>query len=105
LAQPWQIGSSEERRRLLVAESDRLRQQFAGELANLRPTVAWMERGYSVFHSLRSVWPWLAAAGGVLVARKGGGLFRSLGKAWSVWRLGKKLAGLWRSRTGSEQEA
>ncbi|HWX18264.1 MAG TPA: YqjK family protein [Candidatus Binatia bacterium] len=87
----------EARRRLLVAESGCLRQQIAGDLSNLQPALAWVERGYSIFQSLRSFWPLVAGAIGFLVARKKGTWFRSAGKAWAYSRLIKKALNLWRS--------
>jgi len=96
LAQRPKIIPLAERRRLLLARSEQQRQQMSAELDNLRPTAAWVERGYSLVHTLRSVWPLVATAAGLLVATKGGSIFRSAGKIWSLWRIGRKFIGLWR---------
>ena len=107
MAQLSEIERLAQRRRLLLAESERYRQQIAGHLDNLRPAAAWAERGYSLVRSLCSSWPLLAAAAGFLIARKRhpsrkrGFLLRTLGKAWSLWRLAKTLASL-RRRASSE---
>ena len=88
-------GLAEHRRRLL-AESEALRREIAVDLANLRPTAAWMETGYVAFRSLRTLSPLVALVGGFFVARKGTGLFQVIRKLWSGWRLGRKLPALWR---------
>ena len=97
MAGSGEIAQLEERRRLLVAESDCLRQQFAGDLMRVQATAVWVDRGYSVFKSLRSYWPILATAAGFLMARKKGARLRLVGKLWAYWRILKKVAGLWRS--------
>jgi hypothetical protein len=102
LAELGEIGQLAARRRLLVAESDCLRHQIATDLANLQPAVAWVERGYSVFQSVRSFWPLLAVLLGFLVTRKKGPWLRSLGKAWTYSRLIKKVVNLWQSYAGRE---
>ena len=101
MAQPSELEQLEERRRRLVAESDQCRQQVARELEQLRPIALWAEKGYSLAQSLRSWWPAMALASGFLLTRRGitrkrGFLLRALGKAWSGWQLGKRLAPLWR---------
>ena len=96
MAETAQVKELEERRRLLLAESEALRRQIAGDLANLRPTAAWVETGYIAFRSLRTLSPLVALAGGFFVARKGTGLFQVIRKLWSGWRLGRKLPALWR---------
>jgi hypothetical protein len=85
-----------ERRRLLVAESAQLRHQLAAEIANLSSATVWVERGYATVRTLRSVWPWLAAGAGFFVARKKTGWLGTAGKLWSVWRVARKAASLWR---------
>jgi len=96
VAQPSEIAQLAERRRLLVAESARLRLCIDAELANLVPTLNWVERGLSIARGTRTYWPLIAGAAGFLATRKKGGWVRSLGKLWSVWRLARKLMGSWK---------
>jgi|SRR5690242_14057420 len=96
MAQDTEIASLAERRRLLLSESAALRKQIATDLANLRPAAAWVETGYVAFRSLRALSPLVALAGGFLVTRKGTSLFRLVGKAGSLWKIGKYLPGFWR---------
>ncbi len=98
MAQPSQIAQLEERRRELVAQSARHRQQLAAELAQLRSAATWVETGFSLARSIRDYWPVLAAGAALFRPRKRGGLLSALGKGWSLWRLARKLAGLWGSR-------
>ena len=97
MAGPAEIERLEERRRLLVHESDRLRRQLAADAAGLQAAAAWVDTGYSVFQSVRGYWPLFAAGAGFFVARKRGGLLRSLGKLWTVWKVARRLVPLWRS--------
>jgi len=101
LAQPSELEQLEARRRLLVAESDQHRRQIARELEQLRPVALWAEKGYSLAQSLRTWWPAVAFASGFFLTRKGvvrkrGFLLRMVGKAWSGWQIGKRLAPFWR---------
>jgi hypothetical protein len=105
MAQLSQIAQLEERQRLLVAESDQLRQQMASELAELSTAATWVESGYSLVQSLRSLWPVLAGAAGLFVARKRGGWLQTLGKAWSLWGLAKRVAVLWRRYSAAAPSA
>ena len=98
MAESGQLAEIEERRRRLVAESERLRGELAIEAANLCASLTWVARGYEIVRSLRSVWPVAATVAGFVVARKGSGWFRSLGKFWSLWRAGQRALTLWRSR-------
>lgn len=100
MAQPSEIEQLAERRRLLVAESGRLRSQVDAELAHLAPVLNRVDKGLLVAHALRSYWPFIAAAAGFLFARKKGSWFRSLPKLLSVWRLARKLTGLWQGFSG-----
>jgi hypothetical protein len=81
-----------------VAESARYRQQLDAELAQLRSVATWVETGFSLARSLRDYWPVLATAAALFGARKKGGLLSALGRGWSLWRLVKKLSGLWGRR-------
>jgi hypothetical protein len=98
VAELSQIEQLAERRRELRAESERLRQQLAGELAKVRAVVVHVEQGYALVKALRPAWPLVASAAGFLVARKGGGLLESLRRVWSWWRLGQRVLEFWRSR-------
>jgi hypothetical protein len=97
VAQSRELARLAERRRLLVAESARLRRQMAEDLAGLRSATVWVERGYAVVQSGRTLWPLLAGVAGLLVARKKRGWIHTARRLWSWWRLGKQLSGLWRS--------
>ena len=92
-----EIKRLEERRRVLVAESERLRRQAAGDLSVLDETIGRVRRGCAAFETLGSWWPAVAAVAGVFVARKNSGWFATLKKVWSWWQLSQKLAGLWRA--------
>jgi hypothetical protein len=96
LAEAPEIAALVERRRLLAAESGLLRAQMAQDAAQLVPTIAWAERGYTFVRALRSFWPVVATAAGFLVARKKGGLLGLVGKLWSVWRVAKNVTGFWK---------
>jgi hypothetical protein len=101
----------EERKRLLLARNEQYRQQMAADIDNLRPAVAWAERGYVAMKRIRKVWPLIATAAGFLMARKGravvktsGSILGRFGKILSMWRIGKKLTGLWRSYAMAAEE-
>jgi hypothetical protein len=99
----------DEQRRRLLARCEQHRREMAGELANLRTAAVWVEQGYSLVRMLRSIWPLAATVAGVFVARKGGSFVRKAGKIWSLWRLGRRMFGLWRHRaaesSGAEEPA
>ena len=95
MAQLSEIARLEQRRGLLVAESDRYRQQIAGEVVHLQRAATWTERGYALFRHLRSSWPLIAALAGFVIARRRRSVFRTVRKGWSWWRLLKTLARLW----------
>jgi hypothetical protein len=102
LAQLSEIERLAERRRLLLAESERYRQAIAAQVKNLGPTAVWLDRGYSLARSLRSSWPLLAAAAGFLLARKrrseraGRSLLHLLRRIWAWWRRYQTVTSLWR---------
>ena len=105
MAEDSQLTSLEQRRLVLLARSEQYRQDLSSEIDALRPTVVWVERGYTVLHSVRSVWPMAATAAGFLFARKGGSILRNTGRILSVYRLGRQLFGLWRTYTAARQSA
>jgi hypothetical protein len=96
LAEFSEIERLAERRRQLIAESDRCRQEIARELKSLGAVTAWAEKGYSVARSVRAWWPVLGVAAGFLITRRKGSLFRALAKGWSWWQIGKRFAPMWR---------
>ena len=85
-----------ERKRELLARSQQLRQQIASDVENLRPVAAWVDRGYLLTRSLRSAWPFVGGLAGFFLTRKKASLWRTAGKLWSYWRIGKRLADIWR---------
>jgi hypothetical protein len=97
--QPTEIAQIMERRRLLVAESGRLRDRLAGDVTNLASTMEWAERGYSAIHSLRSVWPMVLVGAGFLFSQKRGGWLGSLGRIWSFWKIARKAFTIFREFT------
>jgi hypothetical protein len=101
LGQLSEIERLQARRRELVAESQRLRQQIAGELENLRPVAVWANRGYRVFETLWAAWPLVGGAATFALGRKRHAFLRKAAKAWTWFRLGKKAADLWQ-RYGSQ---
>ncbi len=80
---------------MLLAESESLRWQMEARVSDLQTSLAWMDTGYSLWKSFRSWWPLAAAAAGLALGRGGGGLVSKLGKAWSFWRLVKKVIAAW----------
>ena len=94
-----QIVPIEERRRLLLAESARLRRQLATDFAGLKTTAQRAERVVSVALSLRALWPVIAGLAGLwLGRRRQGGLLQKVGKLWSWWNVGKKVMSFWEAR-------
>ena len=79
---------------MLIDQSDRLRQELVAELEILESSAAWVEKGYTVARSIRSLWPILAGVAGLVVAKKGGSWLRKLGKAWSFFRIARNVLGL-----------
>lgn len=96
MAELSEIDKLAERRRQLLAESERNRQTMARELRNLGGVVAWGEKGYSVARTLQGWWPVVGLVGGLLVTRGRGGLFRLIAKGWSWWQIGRRIAPMWR---------
>jgi len=96
LAELSEIERLAERRRLLVSESGRCREQLAAEIRHLNGVVSWAERGYSLARALRTAWPIAGLLGGFLITSKKGFLFRAAAKGLSVWQIGKRLAPLCR---------
>ena len=90
------IDSLAERRRLLLERSQQLREDIAADLQNLRPVASWVEKGYSVALSVYSFWPVVGGLAGFFVARKKGSLLGKVTKLWSVWRVGKRMLGMFK---------
>ena len=96
MAEPSEIEKLAERKRKLIAESDRHRQDISRELRNLGTVATWAERGYSAAQSVRAWWPIAGVVAGFLITKKGGSLFRGLAKGWSWWQIAKRFAPIWR---------
>ena len=96
MAELSEIDKLVERRRQLLAESERNRQEMARELRNLSAVVAWGEKGYAAARNIRGWMPVLGVLGGFLMTRKKGGLFRLIAKGWSWWQIGRRVAPMWR---------
>ena len=92
---PTEIGNLKERRRLILAESERLRCQLGTEIGQFRAATVWIKTDCSLLQSVRVCWPLVVAGAGFLIARKRGGLLRSLVRIWSVWDMAKKLVLGW----------
>ena len=101
MAQDSELTRLEQRRLVLLARCEQYRQDLGAELDDLRPTVIWVERGYTIFQRVRSLWPIAATAAGFLFIRKGGSIFRNAGKILSVYRLARRLFGLWKGYTAT----
>jgi hypothetical protein len=92
------INDFAERRRILIARSDQLRGQLAADIGNLRPVVGWIERGYSIAVSLYSFLPIIGGLAGFMVGRRKTSVMGKVTKAWSYWRIGRKMFGLIKDR-------
>ncbi len=105
MAQPKELAQLAERRRLLLAESERLRHRLAEETAELQVAAGWIERGVGFVQSLQAWWPLVAAGAGFFMARKRGGWLQLFGKAWSIWRVVKQFEPLWRQFSSANPPA
>jgi hypothetical protein len=90
-----EIKLLENRRRQLLAESERLRHQLRAEIGQLQATTGWLKVGFSLLQSARSYWPLVVAGTGFLLTRKRSGPLSLFDKIWSVWRIAKKLINFW----------
>ena len=84
-----------DRRRLLLAESERLRRQLGTEVGQLQATTGWIKAGYSLLRTAHTYWPLVVAGAGFLLTRKRSGPLSSLDRILSVWRIAKRLIHLW----------
>jgi hypothetical protein len=89
------MNELEQQRQMLMAESEHLRREIAGGLATLETAATWVDRGYSLAMAVRNLWPMIAGVAGFLIARKRGGVFSQVARILSLWRLLRKLQGLW----------
>lgn len=96
MPRPTEIARLSERRRLLVMESGRLRDELALSAASVAGTMQWAEQVFGLVQSLRSLWPVLAVGAGFVFSQKRRGLLGSVGKLWSYWRIARKAFRLWR---------
>ncbi len=101
MADRAEIARYEERKRLLVMESQVLRERLVSDLAPLQHTVAQAERVYAWWQILRPFWPLAAGLFGFAAARGQGGWLRSAGKLWDWWKLIHEMLGFFRSRKES----
>ena len=105
MANPAELTQLLARRQVLLEESARLREQLFEDVCNLQRACSWVDRGYSVFFSVRSWWPVLAGAAGLFIGTRRGGFIGKIGKVWSLWRLARKGFTMWQeyfsSRTRS----
>jgi len=67
------------------------------DFADLQRSAAWLERGYILIQSSRSVWPLMAGIAGLLANRKSGGVLTKAARMFSWWTLAKKMGPLLRS--------
>jgi hypothetical protein len=104
LAQIPGIGELAERRRLLVRRSEQLRHEIADGMQQLRPLAGYAEWGYVLTRSIRTFWPVAGGLTALLFARKKSSWIGKIGKLWSWWRAGKKLADLWRAYSAKSRE-
>lgn len=98
------LAGIEAQRRLLLAESDRLREEIAAEAATFKHPLELAGKGWSIFERVRPFWPLVAVAAGFAVTRKGSGLLGILGRITSWVQLGRKVVSLWRDFTPREKE-
>jgi len=91
MAQSSDLERLLQRRRLLIAESDRLRRDVAEGFVNLEAATAWMEKAYAILQGLRSWWPLAAGAAGLFLGTAKGGVLGKVGKIWSLWRLVRRV--------------
>ena len=83
------------RRRLLLAESDRLRRQLGAEIDQLQAATDWIKTGYSLLQFVRSYWPLVVAGAGFLLTRQRRSPLSVLERIGSVWRIAERLFHLW----------
>jgi YqjK-like protein len=96
VARSSEIERLEDRRRLLLAESGRLRRQLGTEIGHLQAATRWLQNSYTLLQSVRPYWPLVVAAAGFLFTRKGRGPLNALDRIWSVWKIAKRLIRVFR---------
>jgi hypothetical protein len=96
LAQGTELERLAERRRVLVEESARLRQELAEHIASLKSPAAWVQRGLTLARAGGILWPVAAGVAGLMLTRRRGGWLGRLGGVWSLWQSLRGLRGLWR---------
>ncbi len=100
MAEVSEIGRLAERRRQLVEESERYRRELAGAVEDLRSAAVWVDAGYALARSIGAYVPVITGVAGLFGRRRKRSFFGLLGKAWGLWRLGKKVVGLWAQASG-----
>lgn len=96
MAAPSQLAQLLERRRLLVARSAELRQEFVQDLTALQSSTAWYEKGLSIVRSGRVILPIVAGVAGLAVGHRRQGMVGKALRVASWMRLGSRLVRLWR---------
>jgi YqjK-like protein len=90
----------------LRLRSTELRAALLHDAQALRTPLRWADRSLQVWDWLRAV-PWvgrlsMSAAALLLLRRRPGRLLRLAAKGLSWWRLGQRLAALWRQKPGGK---
>lgn len=96
MARPSEIELLADRRRLLLAESERLRRQLGAEIDQLQAVTGWIQTGYSLLQTARNYWPLVVAGAGFLFTRQRSSPLSSLDRIWSVWKIAERLFHFWR---------
>ena len=97
MAESLELETLAHKRRLLVLQNDVLRHQIAEDWNELESRTVWVERGYQVLKSGRVLWPILAGAAGLLLARSKGGLLSKGARVLSWLRVVKRISGVFQS--------
>jgi hypothetical protein len=101
LAESLELETLAHKRRLLVLQNEVLRQNIAQDWSELESRTAWMERGFQVLKSGRVLWPILAGAAGLLLARGKGGLLSKGARVLSWLRVARRISGVFQTLRGT----
>ncbi len=88
-----QLGQIRERKEWLKASSELHRCVIALEGSELGRRLRWLDRGVALVQRARPLLPLAAGLAGFIAVRRGGKLFRLVGKATVGWRLLRGLTG------------
>ena len=97
MAESLELEALAHKRRLLVLQNEVLRQQIAEDWTELESRTLWAERGLQIIKSGRVLWPILAGAAGLLLARSKGGLLSKGARVLSWWRVAKRISAVFQS--------